>query len=139
MTSSPVSSPENLSFLHSCRVINAEAGTPSSATTVIGAPFAERFCVAHGVASDRYVDAMLRRCLYPHARWLAWILPHSIFAADRELISSLGHLRRVSQFRDELRDHREHPENRGWLRRCLRLRVSVGAARRVFIATLTGR
>ena len=56
--------------------------------------FAQTFCESFGVPPERFVDAMLDRALYPHARFFLvplcagfrfrWLKP------DREILSDLG-------------------------------------------------
>jgi hypothetical protein len=91
------------------------------------ATFGERFCARHSVAPGKYEETVLRRSLYPTARVLQPILmlKANHFAADREFIRGVGRLTRFSSFDSEAQDYLYHPNNRGFLRRVLRLRVSI--------------
>ena len=89
--------------------------------------FEEQFCARHGVAPEQYVEAMLKRSLYPLARWLRPVLAmdSAFFAADRNFILGVGRISRFDDFDAEVRDYLIDPENAGFLRRVLKLRVSV--------------
>lgn len=55
--------------------------------------FAETFCERHGIALERFPAEMLRRALYPHARFIlpvwAWF-DETLLEADRELVLQIG-------------------------------------------------
>jgi hypothetical protein len=88
--------------------------------------FEEEFCARHGVAPEHYVDAVLVRTLYPAGRWLRPVLAlkPSYFTADRNFIKGVGRISRFSDFEAEVKDYLHDPENRGFFRRVLKLRVS---------------
>ena len=89
--------------------------------------FEEQFCIKHGVAPEQYVEAMLKLSLYPLARWLRPVLAmdSAFCAADRNFIIGVGRISRFDDFDAEVRDYLIDPENSGFLRRVLKLRVSV--------------
>jgi hypothetical protein len=89
--------------------------------------FAEKFCARHGLAIEKYEAVVLQRALYPAARWLRPVLGlnTNYFAADREFIRGVGRLTRSSSFESEAEDYLYHRNNRGFLRRVFKLRVSA--------------
>jgi len=97
--------------------------------------FAERFCNHHRLQPEQYRRAMLQSCFHRRALiflpFLSRISPGH-FEADYELISVVGLMRNPESFNDEIRAFHDHPHNRRFLRRNLRLRVSVKRLRRVF-------
>ena len=97
--------------------------------------FAEFFCNQRRLPPERYRSAMLRCCL--HRRALIFLPLLSLFApnhfeADYELITGVGLMRTTEALNDEIHAYYDHPDNRRFLRRTLRLRVSVKRLRRVF-------
>ena len=98
--------------------------------------FSERFCRRTGVTPARWHAVALRRALYPHARLLRPLLAAldpEFFAADRDFISGVGRLTRHSDFVIEAEEFAHHPANQSFLRRRLRLRVSVRRLHLLFI------
>lgn len=95
--------------------------------------FASRYCAKYGVLPKRYEQAVLRRSLHLGARLLYPLLAcrPSYFAADRELVRAIGGCRTLWDFDTETLDFRNHPDNRGWLRGTLKLRLSVRRLRRL--------
>lgn len=89
--------------------------------------FEEIFCAQRGVPPEKYGDTMMRLTLYPLARWLRPVLAlkSDYLAPDRAFIRSVGRITRFSEFDTEVRDYLIDPENRGFLRRGLKLRVSA--------------
>jgi hypothetical protein len=67
------------------------------------------------------------RTLYPAGRWLRPVLALSstYFTADRNFIKGVERISRFNDFEGEVRDYLHDPENRGFMRRVLKLRVSV--------------
>jgi hypothetical protein len=108
-------------------------GHDASAEKISTATFAEKFCVRHGVAPEKYEEVVLKRSLYPAARLLrpVMLLKANYFAADREFIRGVGRLTRSSGFDSEAHDYLDHPNNRGFLRRVFKLRVSGRRLRRM--------
>ena len=103
------------------------------------ADFAQKYCLRLGVAREDFVDVMLARTLYPHARWLRPVLGTlnpNFFAADRDFLAGIGRLWRRRDFVIEEKDFRHNPANHGFLRRALRLRVSVRRTRSLVNALL---
>ena len=95
--------------------------------------FCERFCSQFGVRPDRYERAVFRRSLYPMARVLRPLLAlnRRYFDADRELIEGVGRITELAQFGNEAANFGLNPLNRSFVRRKLKLRVSVGRLRRL--------
>lgn len=90
--------------------------------------FAERYCRARGLLPSEYHRALLQEALYPHARPLAGLLrllDRRHFVADYEFVEDVGHIRSVADFALPMGSYVEHPDNRGFLRRRLRLRTST--------------
>lgn len=103
--------------------------------------FQARFCQGHGISPEQYEAAILRRALYPHARWLAPLvrLVHpDHFAADLDLIRSVAKLTRLRDYNNEVQEFVHHPANTGASRRTFNLRVSTKQLRRLVKATLHG-
>jgi len=103
--------------------------------------FAEIYCEREGLRPAEWPAVLFQRTLYPHARLLARMvrrLDHRYFLADYEFVEDVGHLRSLDEFTPALDSYVEHPDNRGLLRRKLRIRVSarrmLGAVRTVFAA-----
>jgi hypothetical protein len=105
---------------------------------MVASTFAEKYCAQHGLAPEEFLEAAFRRSLYPHARLLRPLLAlnFNYFAADREFIRGIGRLTRFRDFVTEVQDFRDDSNNRGFLRRVLRLRVSVTRARRLVQRTM---
>jgi hypothetical protein len=100
--------------------------------------FAEKFCAQNRLPPEQFVEKVLLLSLPPSTRavrWLLLLLP-DYFAADRELILSVGRLKRVSDFDAEVMDFMYDPNNRGFLRRTLNLRVSSRRLRSLMRTTL---
>jgi len=105
----------------------------ASAEKIGTATFAEKFCARHGVTPEKYEEVVLKRSLYPAARLLlpVLVLKANYLAADREFIRGVGRLTRSSGFDSEALDYLDHPNNRGFLRRVFKLRVSGRRLRRM--------
>jgi len=108
-------------------------GHGASAEKINTATFAEKFCARHDVAPEKYEEVVLKRSLYPVARLLRPVLAlkANYFAADREFIRGVGQLTLSGDFDSEAQDYLDHPTNRGFLRRVLKLRVSGRRLRRM--------
>lgn len=100
--------------------------------------FAETFCAQYGVPPPLYGATVLRLTLYPHARWLAGVGSQNFLAPDRYFIACVGRLTRWGGFAGEAHEFQHLAENRGFLRRSLRLRVSVGRMRALFSEVMGG-
>lgn len=90
--------------------------------------FAELYCEQHGLSIDAYARTVLRKTLYWHARPLAPLInfvSSEYFAPDRDFVEDVGRLRHYHEFIGCGLDFSHHPENRGFLRSVLRLRVST--------------
>lgn len=101
--------------------------------------FATRFCRQNQIPATSYRAVLLRRSLYPAARWLRPLLKlvdRDHFSADLELIDNLGTLTRGREFLAEAHEFNHHPANRSFLRATLRLRVSIGRIQDIFHDTL---
>ncbi|MEJ1971993.1 MAG: hypothetical protein WDM96_05780 [Lacunisphaera sp.] len=75
-----------------------------------------------------FVADVLRRTLYPHARLftrLLTALDAQYFHPDYEFIEDVSLMRRPADFSAAVRSYLEHPRNRSFPRRRLRLRISV--------------
>lgn len=94
--------------------------------------FSGQFCRQFKVSPDRYRAAVLKRTLYPAARMLRPVLrliDRDYFSADQDYIDSVGRIQRARELPNESHEFNHHPANRRFLRRTLRLRVSVGRMR----------
>ena len=96
---------------------------------MISSTFAERFCAHFRVHPADYREAVLRRVLHPSARIgrpLLRAMSPDYFAADHDFIEGVGRIMHRREFGVEAEEFAHHPANRGFLRRALRLRASVG-------------
>ncbi|HEY1791281.1 MAG TPA: hypothetical protein VGG34_00050 [Opitutaceae bacterium] len=95
--------------------------------------FAERYCAKHRLLPEEYEKAVLTRSLYPQARLLGPLLSlfRAYFLSDREFVSGVGQISRLRDFDQEAFAYVGDPNNRGFLRQGLRLRVSVNRLYRV--------
>ncbi len=90
--------------------------------------FAESYCAQHGIPREKFARTVFKRVLYRRTLLFIWILQffkQDYFVADFDLIYGVERLRRMRDFNSEAERFNEHPSNRGWLRRRLRLRVST--------------
>lgn len=97
--------------------------------------FQEKFCRHFGVPPGRYATAVLHRTLYPHARGLFLLGARDAFATDRIFVAGVGRLTQRRGLAGEVQDFLHDPDNRGFWRRAVRLRVSV-ARMRALVATV---
>lgn len=106
------------------------------------ATFAELHCRRHNLPREHYARDVLSRCLYSHARFLAplvaFVSPDH-FDSDSDLVIGVGDLRRLDDLRHEFSAFAQHPENRGFLRRGLRLRISGARLHALVADTLPAR
>lgn len=94
--------------------------------------FAEKYCRHFNVPSENFADDLLRRTLYPHARWLRFLLSDELLAADRAFVSSVGRLSRRRDFAGEAAEFQRDPRNARFARYRARFRISVRRMRHVF-------
>src|SRR5687767_1294510 len=90
--------------------------------------FAARFCERYHVRPEDYADAMLRRCLHRRALVLVPLLrlfDREFFQPDYEFIRNVGQLTFARTWGEDAAEFYSHPRNVGFLRRKLRIRVSV--------------
>jgi hypothetical protein len=81
-----------------------------------------------GVPSERFALRAFRQCLYPHARPVACVLMKikpEFFEADLALIKAIGRITQLRELDDEIEAYWTHPQQGGWLRRILKVRVST--------------
>ena len=101
--------------------------------------FKVHFCVTHNVTSEEFDRIVFNRSLYPHARFLKWLLffyDPAYFDADIELITSVGQLNRMRDFASEADHYNIHLGNRGFLRRKWCLRISTSRLRSIMKETI---
>ena len=101
--------------------------------------FAELYCEQRGISPENYAHEVLRETLYPHARFLAGLvrlLRSRHFAADIEFVADVGQIRRYRDYATESEGYAHHPENRGFLRAVLNVRISSRRMRRLVRTTL---
>jgi hypothetical protein len=99
-----------------------QAAPPPAST---GEPFAETFCRHFNVPPDRFEKELLRKALYPHARYFRRLLPDYMRAADRSFVAGIGRLRRRRDLALEVAEFQRDPRNQGFSRNRLRLRISA--------------
>ena len=96
--------------------------------------FKQRFLEKTGGNPDDFIRDILRLTLPLHARLLlpfARILEQSVLAADYDLISDIAQLTSRREFSDSVGVRRFHPANRGFLRKVVRVRVSIARLHRL--------
>lgn len=94
--------------------------------------FYESFCAVHGIDHGDFERAMLSRCLYPHARLLRPFIEAvspGYFNSDVDFLRGVGVLRHRREFAYEADDFMAGQSRSPFLRRVLRLRVSVDRVR----------
>lgn len=94
--------------------------------------FAEKYSRHFNVPPERVADDLLRRSLYPHARWLRFLLSEELLAADRAFVSSVGRLSRRRDFAGEAAEFQRDPRNARFIRYRARFRISVRRMKRLF-------
>src|SRR5690348_14887706 len=90
--------------------------------------FITLYCRRWGIAPSVFARDLLLRSVYPHARPLLGLLTRlnrGHFEADYEFIVDVGQLRRRFDFGAVAESYISHPANKGFLRRRLKLRISV--------------
>lgn len=90
--------------------------------------FLELYCQHTGLRRSQFVTDVLRRTLYPHALPFVRVmelLDDQHFHPDYEFIEDVSLMRRPGDFCTAMRNYLEHPRNRSFLRRRLRMRISV--------------
>ncbi len=96
--------------------------------------FGALYCAQRKIDSKDYEKAVLNETLYPHAKLVAPIIrllwPRH-FVADHDFVQSVARLRRFREFFNESEDYAHHPENTGFSRVTLNLRVSSRRMRRL--------
>lgn len=94
----------------------------------MGKCFQEAFCAQHGVLAKDFETLVFRRCLYPHARFVAWalrFLAPRYFALDFATIRRLGEVSTMLEAQDEIRFYSDsHRQEFSLLRTWLKVRVS---------------
>lgn len=94
--------------------------------------FSGQFCRHFKIPAGHYRAAVLNRTLYPPARWLRPVLSlidRNYFSVENDYIDGVGRIHRARELTNESHEFSHHPVNRRFLRRTLRLRVSVGRMR----------
>lgn len=102
--------------------------TPSSSKPA----FKQRFIEKTRVSPEDFNREVLRRTLPMHARVLlplASLIKPDVLAADYDLIADIAILTSRREFSESAGTRRFHPANRGFLRRVLRIRVSISKLR----------
>lgn len=89
------------------------------------------YCSRRELPPEQFETAVFHYGLYPHARLLRWFLGRQYFTADMEFIRAVAKLRSRRDFSVEATEFHQHPDNRSFLRRVLRLRVSASRIRRL--------
>lgn len=120
-----------------CKTFNNVASALSK--TMNGPTFSECFCAKNNIAPQDFARVVLKRALYPRARFISGLLlllDHNHFASDYDLVYAVSNLRRMREFLPEVQRFNEHPGNRGLLRRTLGMRVSTKRLKALIRATL---
>jgi hypothetical protein len=97
--------------------------------------FQQRYCRHFQIPPERFARSLLSRTLYPRVRLLRlllWLCDRNYFGPDRHFVNGVGRLTQRAEFYTELKDFQFDPENRGFLRGALRLRISANRMSRLF-------
>lgn len=96
--------------------------------------FGALYCASRKIGAEKYETSVLAETLYPHARLLTPVLrfvwPRH-FTADYDFVQSVARLERFRDFFNEAEDFSHHPDNVGFSRVTLNLRVSSRRMRRL--------
>ena len=96
--------------------------------------FGALYCAQRKIDQADYEKTVLNETMYPHAKLVAPIIrllwPRH-FVADHDFVQSVARLRRFREFFNESEDFAHHPENVGFSRATLNLRVSSRRMRRL--------
>jgi len=100
--------------------------------------FAEKFCAQRELSLEDYEAAVLRQTLHAAARLLRPLLALApeYFSADRQFVRGVARISRLRDFEPEAWDFAHDPNNRGFLRQGLRLRISTRKMRRLVWTTM---
>ncbi len=90
--------------------------------------FRQLYCEKNCCAEQLFHRRLFWECLYPHARPIAALLllfnRRQYFVADDALLASVADAVTMRRVREEVRDYFWDSNNRGWLRRGAKIRVS---------------
>lgn len=101
--------------------------------------FKQRFTEKTGGSPDDFTRDLLRQTLPPHARILlplVSIFDQKVLAADYDLIFDIAQLTSRREFAASVCVRRFHPANRGFLRKVVRVRVSIARLHRLVYDTM---
>jgi hypothetical protein len=85
-------------------------------------------------------EALFWAALYPQARWLARLkggYSSDYFEPEKDFLDDVLMVRTMDEYVMAARDYYAHPRNRHWLRRSLRLRISIQRLRVIVRDVLT--
>lgn len=100
--------------------------------------FETLYCARHGCDAAAFRRRLFWRALHRRCLPVAPLLLFGgYFECDRELIAAMERVRSPDELREEIETYRHHPQNRGWLRRTLRLRISTTRLRRIALGYLS--
>lgn len=90
------------------------------------------YCDRHRCTPAQFRRRVFWSTLHRHALPFAPLfLLGGHFAADHDLIAACARAQNMRSIHEELGDHRYHPQNAGWLRQRLALRVSAHRLRQL--------
>lgn len=101
--------------------------------TNLAAPLSQRYAVRWGISEGRFEFHLLPRVLHSSARLIFNVvsgLNPNHFDCDKELLRDLAVARDLKQVESAIRDFRSDPRNRKFLRRHLKIRISVAKVTR---------
>jgi hypothetical protein len=101
--------------------------------------FEALFCERHACDTAAFRRRVFWRSLHRRVLPLAPLLMLAgYFEQDRQFIAAAGRARSLSDLRDEIDAYHSHPDNRGFLRRFLRVRISTTRLRRLALGYFAG-
>lgn len=95
--------------------------------------FKDKYVRHHRIKPEAYAEHFFRRCLYRHAVLIAGVIRNlepRYFAADFELILSVGDMKQRKGMRSILSQWVHHPDSAGPMRRLGHVRISIARVRR---------
>ena len=101
--------------------------------------FRELFCEQRALSTERFEDVLTALAWYPHARpvrWMTGLVAPRYCMPDREFVRAVGDLKTRRLFSNEAADFHLQPDNRRFVRRVLKVRVSAERLRRIFDAVM---
>lgn len=76
------------------------------AEVTVQTSFRDEICARFKCPPEQFDRAVFRRCLYPQARSVAWLLPRRAFSDDWDMIAAVGKATSLQQVKKIVNDFR---------------------------------